>query len=67
VLIFSKATESVSKKTSILVTGSILEDGRAVTESRKYREAVDKKVKIMTENDFSDFVFTSISSSSPII
>jgi NAD-dependent DNA ligase len=57
--IFSKATESVSKKTSILVTGSILEDKRPVTESRKYKEATDKKVLIMDEDTFENFLIES--------
>ena len=54
-----KCTGSVSGKTSILITGSILEDNRPVTESKKYKDAVEKKVKVMTESEFDDYLFKS--------
>ena len=34
----------MSGKTDYLVAGTVLEDGRPVTESSKYRTAVEKKV-----------------------
>lgn len=47
-----KLATSISGKTSMLVIGDVLEDGRAVTEGSKYRTAKEKKVKIVTEEEF---------------
>ncbi len=59
-LIVRKCTDSVSKKTTKLIHVSVLEDGRKVSESRKYRDAVEKNVKIMDEMTFYDFLVESI-------
>ncbi len=44
-----RCTGSVSGKTTHLVVGAKLEDGRDVTQGNKYRQAVEKKVKILNE------------------
>ena len=44
--------KSVSGKTTYLVTGSILEDGRPYTEGSKYKAAQKKKVKILDQDGF---------------
>lgn len=36
----------VSGKTNYLVAGDLLDDGRPVAESSKYRTAVEKKVRV---------------------
>ena len=41
----------VSGKTDFLVAGTLLEDGRLVSEGSKYRGAVEKKVKVIAEKD----------------
>jgi replication factor C subunit 1 len=51
-----KSTDSVSGKTSMLIAGHVLPDGREVSTSNKYKQAKDKKVKIMTELEFSDYL-----------
>ena len=43
---------SVSAKTDLLVKGDVLEDGRPVEESSKYRNAVQKKIRILSEEEF---------------
>jgi BRCA1 C Terminus (BRCT) domain len=43
---------SVSGKTDFVVAGTLLEDGRPVTDSSKYKTAVEKKVPILTEDEF---------------
>lgn len=40
-----KVANSVSGKTDILVAGTLLDDGRPVQESSKYRTAREKKVQ----------------------
>ena len=50
---FSKS--AVSGKTDYLIIGSKLEDGREVTEGRKYRMAKEKGTKILTEIEFEKF------------
>ncbi len=47
-----KIASSVSGKTSLLIVGRLLEDGRPVTEGNKYKTALEKKVAIMSEEDF---------------
>lgn len=47
-----KLASSVSGKTSLLVIGHVLEDGRPVVEGSKYQTAKEKEVKIMTEQEF---------------
>lgn len=37
---------AVSGKTNYLVAGDLLDDGRPVAESSKYRTAVEKKVRV---------------------
>lgn len=51
-----RCPSSVSKKTSILVGGYQLPDGRPTNTSGKYQDAVDKGVKIMTEDEFEEFL-----------
>jgi len=57
---YRKVTGNVSGKTSMLIVGSILEDGRAVSESRKYKTAQDKGTKILTESELDDLIYKSI-------
>jgi len=47
-----KVSGAVSGKTDYLVHGYELEDGRAVETSKKYREAAEKGVKILSEDGF---------------
>lgn len=47
-----KLSTAVSGKTDFLVIGDLLEDGRSVSEGRKHSTAVEKKVKILTEDEF---------------
>ena len=47
---------AVSGKTNFLVAGDVLEDGRPVTASSKYRKAVDKKVKIIGQAELLEMV-----------
>lgn len=49
-------TGSISKKTSYLVHGSILEDGRPPSESSKYKKAKELGTKILSESEFDDFL-----------
>ena len=51
-----KSPSAVSGKTNYLLAGSKLEDGREVTESKKYKDAQAKGIKILTETDFEAFV-----------
>ena len=52
----AKITGSVSGRTSILVAGHKLIDGRQVNESKKYKDAVSKNVKIITEDKLQEFL-----------
>ena len=52
----ARVTGSVSSRTTILLHGDALEDGRPVTEGRKYRLAQEKNIKIMDINDFEKYV-----------
>lgn len=47
-----KISTTVTGKTNFLVIGHTLEDGRASSEGSKYRTAKEKKVAIMTEEEF---------------
>ena len=47
---------AVSGKTQYLVAGDLLEDGRPVTASSKYRKAVEKKVKIIGQAELLEMV-----------
>jgi replication factor C subunit 1 len=47
-----KVSSSISGKTDLLVVGHVLEDGRQVTEGNKFKTATEKKVKILTEEEF---------------
>lgn len=51
-----KNTSAVSGKTSYLVAGHVLEDGREVTSSGKYRNALAKKIPILTEESFEKLI-----------
>jgi replication factor C subunit 1 len=52
ILYFFQLNSSVSGKTDFLVAGSVLDDGRPVSESNKYKTAVDKNIPILTEAEF---------------
>lgn len=47
-----KVAAAVSGKTNYLVAGKVLEDGRPAADSSKYRAALEKKVQILSEEDF---------------
>ena len=51
-----KVASSVSGRTSLVVAGEVLEDGRPVTESSKYKHAQEKGVKILSEKEFLSFI-----------
>ena len=51
-----RCTGSVSGKTTHLVHGSKLEDGREVTQGNKYKTALQKNVKILDEDGFEKMV-----------
>lgn len=50
------ATGSVSGKTTHLIAGHILTDGRGVEQSSKYKKAQDKGVTIFTEDALDEFL-----------
>ena len=52
----AKVTGSVSKKTTHLLAGDILEDGRAVNESSKYKKASELKTKIISFDELQELV-----------
>jgi NAD-dependent DNA ligase len=43
---------SVSKKTTLLISGHILPDGRPPDQSLKYKQALQHGKQIMTEEEF---------------
>lgn len=47
-----KLSAAVSGKTSFLLAGLLLEDGREAKDSSKYKAAVEKKIPIWTEEQF---------------
>ena len=49
----ARVTGSVSSRTTILLHGELLEDGRPYTEGRKYQQAVEKNVQTL---DFASFL-----------
>jgi NAD-dependent DNA ligase len=51
-----KSPSAVSGKTSFLIAGSKLEDGREACTSGKYKKAVEKDIKILSESDFEEYV-----------
>lgn len=52
----AKVTGSVSGKTTLVVHGQELEDGRAYTEGRKYKEAAKRGVKTLSASEFEEYV-----------
>ena len=52
----ARVTGSVSSRTTILLHGNELEDGRPVTEGRKYRQAQEKGIIIMDRYQFEEHV-----------
>ncbi len=53
----AKVTGSVSSRTTILIHGDTLEDGRNYTEGRKYKTAIEKEVNnIFNEEDFENYM-----------
>jgi len=50
---------SVSGKTTLLVAGGVLVDGREVCQSSKYKKAKDKNIPIMDEDEFDRFLLKS--------
>jgi len=52
----ARITNSVSSRTSYLVTGHILDDGRPVDTSNKYKKAKEKNVPILTEAKLEEFL-----------
>ena len=49
-------TGSVSSRTTILLHGELLEDGRPYNEGRKYKQAVEKNVKALDLSSFEKYV-----------
>lgn len=55
-----KITGSISGKTTYLIVGEKLEDGRKGTEGNKYKEATKKGTKIIHENELDDWLYDKI-------
>ena len=51
---------AVSGKTNYLVAGFEMDDGRAITEGAKYKEAKKKKVTIISDEDLMKMITDSI-------
>ena len=51
---------TVSGKTNYLVAGFEMDDGRAITEGAKYKEAKKKNVKIISDEDLMKMITDSI-------
>lgn len=51
-----RCTSAISGKTTHLIIGVKLEDGREVTQGNKYRTAKDKGTQILTEADFEKLI-----------
>lgn len=51
-----RVTGSVSGKTSYLIAGHQLEDGRETSTSKKYITAHDRGVSILTEDEFEEMI-----------
>lgn len=56
---------AVSGKTDFLVAGEVLEDGRPVSASSKYKKAVDKKVKIIGQDELLEMVASTYKPAAP--
>jgi len=52
----ARVTGSVSSRTTILLHGELLEDGRPYNQGRKYRQAVEKNIETMDLSSFEDYV-----------
>ena len=52
----ARVTGSVSSRTTILLHGDQLEDGRPVEEGRKYRQAKEKGIKIKDKYEMESFI-----------
>lgn len=52
----AKVTGGISGRTDYLVAGHKLIDGRQVEESKKYKDAVKKKTKILREDELDEFL-----------
>ena len=52
----AKVTGSVSKKTTYLAIGDVLEDGRQVNESKKYKTAEELKIKILNYDELQELL-----------
>ena len=52
----AKVTGSVSSRTTILIHGEQLEDGRPFNEGRKYKEAQKHKTNIFSQYEFEDYM-----------
>jgi len=52
----ARVTGSVSKKTTYLLAGDVLEDGRPVSESSKYRKAYELKTKIINFDELQELI-----------
>ena len=52
----ARVTGSVSNRTTILLHGEQLEDGRPYTEGRKYRQAVEKNIQTLDLASFEEYV-----------
>lgn len=50
-----KCQKAVSSNTKYIVVGKLLDDGRPVCDSKKYKRAVELGIKIMTECEFELF------------
>lgn len=52
----ARVTTSVSSRTTILLHGELLEDGRPFNEGRKYKQAVEKNIETMDLTAFEEYV-----------
>ena len=52
----ARVTGSVSSRTTILIHGDVLEDGRPADQGRKYKLAKEKGVNIMDKYEFENYV-----------
>jgi len=52
----ARVTTSVSSRTTILLHGELLEDGRPYDQGRKYKQAVEKNIETMDLSSFEEYV-----------
>lgn len=52
----ARVTSAVSSKTSILLHGEYLEDGRKFTEGKKYKMAKQNKIEIYSDKEFEKYI-----------